>query len=126
MPRLPQRPSYLIIRFSMYGCTNRPYFRIVVMPNRKPRQGRVLEQIGSYDPLPNMHNEKLVAVNFERMKYWIANGAKLSLPVEKLLGLGGFFPIHPMTYIEAERNRKEILAEVEKLKAAESESSAPS
>ena len=86
MPRLPQKPSYLIIRFAMYGCTNRKYFRIVVMPNKKPRQGRHLEQLGSYDPLPNMNNEKLVAINFERLKYWIANGAQLSLPVEKLLG----------------------------------------
>jgi small subunit ribosomal protein S16 len=40
-----------------------------------------------------------------RIKYWLGSGAKTSKSVEQLLGLCGFFPVHPMTYITAKRNR---------------------
>lgn len=76
----------------MGGCANRPYFRIVAAQNKRARDGKHLEQIGCYDPLPNDHNERIVGVNFERLKYWIANGAHLTKPVEKLLGNATWFP----------------------------------
>lgn len=46
-----------------------------------------MEQLGSFDPLPNEHNEKLVAVNYERLRYWIGNGAVTSGAMEQLLGI---------------------------------------
>lgn len=46
----------------------------------------VIEQVGSYDPMPNERQEKLVGLNLERIRYWIGNGAHLSLPVSQLLG----------------------------------------
>lgn len=46
----------------------------------------VIEQLGSYDPLVNEHNERLVALNFERIRHWIGNGADVTLPVLQLLG----------------------------------------
>lgn len=46
----------------------------------------VIEQVGSYDPLPNKYNEKLVSLNFERIRHWLANGAEVSTPVAELLG----------------------------------------
>jgi ribosomal protein S16 len=42
--------------------------------------------LGSYDPLPNSHGEKLVALNLDRIRHWIGCGAHLSKPMEKLLG----------------------------------------
>ncbi|KAF4093776.1 hypothetical protein AMELA_G00006040 [Ameiurus melas] len=69
------------------------------------RDGKYIEQLGSYDPLPNIYNEKLVAFNYDRIKYWMGCGAHPTKPVAKLLGLAGFFPLHPMTITEAERQK---------------------
>ncbi|XP_064608871.1 small ribosomal subunit protein bS16m-like [Liolophura sinensis] len=93
------------IRLALYGCANRPFYHIVAIPHRRSRNGRVLEQIGSFDPLPNLDNEKLVAINFERLRYWLASGAEPSLPMQILLGLAGFYPLHPRTIMEGRRLR---------------------
>lgn len=71
-----------------------------------------MEQLGSYDPLPNSHGEKIVALNLDRIRHWIGCGAHLSKPVEKLLGLSGFFPLHPMMITNAERLRRKRASEV--------------
>jgi len=80
----------LSIGLARYGCANRPFYHICVMnrkviPKRKVDE-RVIEQIGSFDPLPNKHNEKMVAVNFERLRYWMSQDAKPSVAVSRLLG----------------------------------------
>lgn len=80
------RGGHLTIRLALGGCTNRPFYRIVAAHNKCPRDGRFVEQLGSYDPLPNSHGEKLVALNLDRIRHWIGCGAHLSKPVEKLLG----------------------------------------
>ena len=87
MPRMAKKVSHLMIRFALHGCTNRPFYHIVLMPNRANRNAVPMEQIGTYDPMPNTNQEKLVAINFERLKYWLACGAQCSRPVEKLLGV---------------------------------------
>ncbi|CAH2098184.1 unnamed protein product [Euphydryas editha] len=105
------------IRLIRHGCTNRPFFHISVTHRRRPNSLPVIEQLGSYDPMPNMDNEKLVALNLERIKYWLGHGAHVTTPVAELLGLAGFFPIHPRSYMTAWRNRRtqrENLAEAEK------------
>lgn len=71
----------------------------------------VIEQLGSYDPQANEHNEKLCALNLERIAFWIGRGALISKPVEELLGLSGLLPIHPRTYMTAWRNRRRIFDE---------------
>ncbi|XP_069671730.1 small ribosomal subunit protein bS16m [Periplaneta americana] len=96
-----------IIRFARHGCTNRPFFHVVVMEKRFEQHRQVIEQLGTYDPLTNQHNEKLVALNFERIRYWLGRGAQTSRPVEELLGLCGFFPIHPRCYMLAWRARRD-------------------
>ncbi|KAI4826809.1 hypothetical protein KUCAC02_030240 [Chaenocephalus aceratus] len=99
--------GYVILRFALAGHkqANRPFYRIVAAYNKRARDGKYLEQLGSYDPLPNICNEKLVSLNFDRIKYWIGCGAHTTKPVAKLLGLAGFFPLHPMTITDAERQR---------------------
>nr|CAG4645282.1 EOG090X0KAD [Leptodora kindtii] len=105
-----------VIRLNRHGCTNRPFYHIVVQKKWDTQDGPVVEQVGSYDPLPNSNNEKLVAFNFQRIQHWIASGSTISNPVAQLLGLSGFLPIHPSTLIEAWRNRanppKESKAEI--------------
>ncbi|KAL3285847.1 hypothetical protein HHI36_000367 [Cryptolaemus montrouzieri] len=98
--------SAKIIRFARKGCANRPFFHIVVTEVKRDQTDPVIEQVGTFDPLPNEYNEKLCSLNFERIKHWIGNGATVSRPVQELLGLSGFFPIHPRTYMQAWRNRR--------------------
>ena len=105
--------GHLIVRFQQWGCSNRPFYHIVVdkvtHPNR--RQIDPVEQVGSYDPSVNSHNEKLVALNLERLQVYLAGGVQLSRPVAQLFGLAGLTPQHPDTYVQAWRNREALLKE---------------
>lgn len=74
----------------------------------------MIEQVGTYDPLVNEHNERLVSFNFERIRHWLGNGAHLSKPAAELLGIAGFIPIHPKTYMTAWRNRQHTADEAAK------------
>ncbi|XP_071454741.1 small ribosomal subunit protein bS16m [Hetaerina americana] len=108
------KPGTMMIRFARRGCTNRPFFHIVVMDVRKGQHEEPIEQVGTYDPLTNQYNEKLASFNFDRIRYWVGNGAHCSTPVAELLGLAGFFPLHPRTLMTAWRNRlKENNSEAE-------------
>ncbi|XP_067826293.1 LOW QUALITY PROTEIN: 28S ribosomal protein S16, mitochondrial [Heptranchias perlo] len=98
--------GYVSIRLALGGCTNRPFYRIVAAHNKRARDGKYLEQLGSYDPMPNIFSEKLVSLNLEGIKYWLGCGAHMTKPVARLLGLSGFFPLHPMTVTGAERFHK--------------------
>ena len=77
----------LAIRLARHGCTNRPFFHIVVIKKYKGTHGPVLEQVGTFDPMPNERNEKLVAFNYDRIQYWIGKaGAEPTTPIRQLLG----------------------------------------
>ncbi|XP_070163210.1 small ribosomal subunit protein bS16m [Polyergus mexicanus] len=115
MPRLPLHsasgtgiisPVTKAIRLVRYGCTNRPFYHIIIIDVKRQPKKPPIEQVGTYDPIPNVYNEKLVSLNLERIQYWFAKGAQVSKPVADLLGLAGFFPVHPRTYMRAWRNRK--------------------
>uniref|UniRef100_U5EKM8 Small ribosomal subunit protein bS16m n=1 Tax=Corethrella appendiculata TaxID=1370023 RepID=U5EKM8_9DIPT len=110
------RHSAKTIRFARHGCANRPFFHIVVMERRKNQHQPVIEQVGTYDPYPNQYNEKLVSFNFERIRFWLGRGAHLSTPVAELLGLSGFLPLHPRSYLLAWRHR---IAEEKQLQESE-------
>jgi small subunit ribosomal protein S16 len=57
------------------GAKNNPVFRIVVADGRSPRDGKFIEQIGTYQPLKKGEN---FALDYERAKYWIGKGAQPS------------------------------------------------
>ncbi|KAM8927144.1 small ribosomal subunit protein bS16m [Pelodytes ibericus] len=99
--------GHVVIRLALDGCANRPFYRIVAAHNKRARDGKYLEQLGTYDPMTNVYNEKLVSLNIEKIRYWIGCGAQTTKPIEKLLGLAGFYPLHPMTITNAERIRRE-------------------
>ena len=101
-------PFSKAIRLVRYGCTNRPFYHIVIIDGKRQQKAPPIEQVGTYDPIPNVHNEKLISFNFERIQYWLTKGAQVSKPVADLLGLAGFLPVHPRTYMRAWRNRKII------------------
>ena len=71
----------LKIRLRRMGAKKAPFYRIVVADSRCPRDGRFIEEIGTYDPMAEGENIK---VDLERAKYWISNGAQ---PTETVRGL---------------------------------------
>lgn len=56
------------------------------MQTRKEQFDPVIEQLGSYDPMPNERNEQYLAFNFERIRYWLGQGAIVTRPVAEILG----------------------------------------
>jgi small subunit ribosomal protein S16 len=56
------------------GRKHRPYFRIVAIDGRQPRDGRILEELGSYDPKVKNTDERVTLVP-DRIKYWMSVGA---------------------------------------------------
>jgi small subunit ribosomal protein S16 len=67
----------LKIRMSRWGAKKRPFYRIVVADSRKPRDGRFLEKIGTFDPMLRDATLRL-KYDVERVKFWLARGAKPS------------------------------------------------
>ncbi len=70
------------IRLKRFGTTNRMQWRVVVADAKSPRDGRFIEQIGSYDPIPA---DEKIQIKEERLDYWIKRGAQVSVTVKNLL-----------------------------------------
>ncbi len=70
------------IRLTRQGAKKRPHYRIVAIDGRKPRDGRPLKFLGTYDP--NSNPERL-DVNIEQVESWVAKGAQLSPTVRTLI-----------------------------------------
>lgn len=73
------------IRLARHGRRNLPYYHIVVANARTARNSKPLEQIGTFNPIPNENGQKAINLNFERAKYWLTVGAQPSEMVEKIL-----------------------------------------
>ncbi|MBR3077642.1 MAG: 30S ribosomal protein S16 [Oscillospiraceae bacterium] len=69
------------IRLRRMGAKKNPYYRIVVADSRSPRDGRCIEEIGTYDPLAN---PAAITVDAEKAQNWIKNGAQ---PTDTVRGL---------------------------------------
>ena len=70
------------IRLRRMGAKKNPYYRIVVADSHSPRDGRFIEEIGTYNPTAQ---PSAVSIDMERAKYWIANGAQPTDTVKALL-----------------------------------------
>jgi len=70
------------IRMSRHGAKKKPFYRIVVSDQRYPRDGRYIEQVGTYDPRAKNGGIKL---NREKIQAWIKEGAKPSQTVSELI-----------------------------------------
>ena len=68
------------------GAKNAPFFRIVVADGRSPRDGRFIEEIGTYQPLKKGDN---CQINLDRAKYWISKGAQPSETVASFIKKAG-------------------------------------
>jgi small subunit ribosomal protein S16 len=72
------------IRMKKLGRRHRPYFRIVAMDARQQRDGRIIEELGSYDPMVRDTDDR-VRLRASRIKYWMSVGAQPSEKVAVLL-----------------------------------------
>lgn len=70
------------IRLARMGKKKRPFYRVVIMEKTRPRNGRFVEIVGTYDPLKKPAEIKLDA---ERIKYWLGVGAQPSDTVRSFL-----------------------------------------
>lgn len=72
------------IRLTRMGRRHRPFFRINAIESRNPRDGKVLEKLGHYDPIEK-NTEKQIILNKERINYWLDQGAIPSDTVSEIL-----------------------------------------
>jgi len=77
------------IRLKRFGAKQRPYYRIVVMDSRAPRDGKALEEVGLYHPIEV--EDKQLVLKEDRIREWITKGAKPSETVRKLLNRNNFY-----------------------------------
>ena len=71
------------IRLKRFGTKKRPFYRIVVVDSRSPRDGRVLEEVGLYHPIEQ--KDKQISFSADRIKEWLTRGATPSATVKRLL-----------------------------------------
>ncbi len=74
------------IRLRRMGAKKAPFYRVVVADSRYPRDGRFIEEIGTYDPTKE---PSAVNIDSEKAKKWIANGAQPTDTVKALLKKNG-------------------------------------
>ena len=74
------------IRLRRMGAKKAPFYRVVVADSRSPRDGRCIEEIGTYNPLTN---PAVVSIDAEKAQNWIKNGAQPTDTVRSLLKKAG-------------------------------------
>jgi len=76
------------IRLARHGAKKKPFYRIVVADSESPRDGKFLENVGTYDPL---YDPAKIILKTERIQYWMDQGALPTDTVHSLLKKEGFF-----------------------------------
>jgi len=74
------------IRLKRIGAKKAPFYRVVVADSRSPRDGKFIEEIGTYDP---MADPSIFIVDAEKVKNWIGKGAQTTDTVKALLKKNG-------------------------------------
>lgn len=74
------------IRLRRMGAKKAPFYRIVVADSRYPRDGRFIEEVGTYDPTKN---PSVFSIDEEKTKKWLSNGAQPTDTVKALLKING-------------------------------------
>lgn len=109
------------IRLKRMGKVHAPFYRVVVVDQREKRDGRVIEEIGTYDPTRTPSH---ISIKGERAQYWLGVGAQPSNQVRNLLRLTGDLAAHkgvknPVSRVKYASADEEAAAKA--IKAAEEE-----
>ena len=77
------------MRLARGGAKKKPYYYIVITPATTPRDGRYIEQIGTFDPMLKKDDSNRVKLDLERAKYWLGVGAQPTDRVARFLDANG-------------------------------------
>lgn len=72
------------IRLKRIGAKGQPFYRVIVADIRSPRNGRFIEQVGTYDPTKE---PSVIKLDLEKVDTWIKNGAQPTETVKKLIDI---------------------------------------
>ncbi len=108
--------SMVRIRMKRMGRTHRPFFRINAVDQRSPRDGRVIEQLGWYDPKAK-DPAKQLHLEDERVKHWLKNGAQPSDTINDILAKRGLIDADAWKKKREARVKRKLLM-LEKARAA--------
>ncbi len=83
----------LKIRLARAGAKKRPFYRIVVADSRRPRDGRFIEKLGTYNPLLRPDDPNRVTLDEDRVRHWLGHGARPTDRVARFLGSAQIIPM---------------------------------
>ena len=109
------------IRLSRRGAKKRPFYRIVIADSRRSRDGKFIDQIGTYNPLLSKDNPERIKLNSDKAKEWILKGAQPSDRVKIFLSNLGLIEkpiITEKTKQHLPRKKTQEKLEAEKVKSA--------
>ena len=115
------------IRLNRIGRKKVPYYKVVVIDSRQPKNGKIIEKLGTFDPLLDHDNEKRVILNKERAEYWLSVGAIPSDRVALMmvaLGVKGAEKYKPV-FIPKEKKKEEVKEEKVETPAVEEKVETP-
>jgi len=72
----------VVLRLRRQGSKGRPFYQVVAADKRSPRDGKFIEELGSYDP---SESNQVKPLNLERVDYWLQNGAQPTDRVKTLI-----------------------------------------
>ncbi|MFG0257485.1 MAG: 30S ribosomal protein S16 [Phycisphaerales bacterium JB043] len=107
------------IRMQRFGRTHRPFYRINAIEKRNPRNGKIIENLGWYNPCEK-DESKQVFLKEERIRHWLSVGAQPSNTVANLLGEAGLMDKDKLAAAHAKRIAPKVKA-MEAAKKAEEE-----
>ena len=76
------------IRLKRFGTKKRPYYRIVVVDNKAPRDGKTIDEVGYYHPIEA--EERQIVFDAEKVRAWLDKGANISDTVRSILNKKNF------------------------------------
>lgn len=102
------------IRLARHGAKKRPFYRVVVADARSPRDGRLIEQVGTYNPVAD---PKVINIDLEKVDAWLAKGAQPTEAVANLIAVAR--GEKPMPEPKAKKSKKQLAKEAAAREAAE-------
>lgn len=117
------------IRLARGGAKKRPYYYVVIAHSTSPRDGRYIEQVGTFNPMLKKDDENRVKLDIDRCKHWLSVGAQPSDRVARFLDAAGLMKRTPSNNPDKAKPKKKRLereaAQAEKAaKAAEAAAAA--
>ena len=113
------------IRMTRMGRRHRPFFRINAVESKTPRDGRILEKLGHFDPIEK-NPEKQLVIDLERVKFWMGKGAiPTDTVAEMLVKQGVPCPMLAAKQARRDRARKQARKLGKPFTKAEKQAAAP-